>query len=496
MAKFGELSPKEFYSKFLNGRTEHEDTAEAICGLTLPYIMMERGATSSSKYKDKLSQAFCGRLVNTLKAKMGMSLLPPSTSSFRLEPDKDALEQLTGGSPDAKAVVYEQLSSSVNMINKEIEAQQIRDTIFDMLVQLIAVGSVIMEKKPGKGILLHTLRNFTVDLDSRGEPRAMCVVETLKDLPPDITPPDENQNEYKLYTLLERDPVLENWTMRQSIEDTEVGTPQTFNDDNLPFQYVGWTWTDGDKYHRPYAEDYLPDMRQYDQLSNLITKGSIVAAKVILFVDEKGNRTRKTDVARSKNGDVVNGRADDVTALQLQKNFDFQVPMERLADIGRNLSSAFLMNESVTRDAERVTAQEIRFMAQELETSSLSGVYSKLAKKVSKRIVEWIMAELGIKFKGISVNIITGLDALGRSQEAQKLDGIVQRFAAMNMMHWLNEDELAARYVAYEGVDSTGLLRTPTEVNNLLSQQAQAQTAQLGANALAENAAKAIVTPQ
>lgn len=495
MAKFGELSPKEFYGKFKNGRTDHEDTAKAISALTLPYIMMEDGATSSTKYRDSISQAFCGRLVNTLKAKMGMSLLPPSTSSFRLEPDKQALDALVGGDPEAKAVVYEQLSTAVNMINKEIEAQQIRDTIFDMLAQLIVVGSVIMEKKPSKGIMLHTLRNFTVDLDARGEPRAMCVVETLKDLPPDITPPTE-QEEYKLYTLVERDPVLENWVMRQSIEDVPVGEEQTFKDETLPFQYVGWTWTDGDKYHRPYAEDYLPDMEQYDQLSNLITKGSIVAAKVILFVDEKGNRTRKVDVARSKNGDVVNGRADDVTALQLQKNFDFQVPMERLADIGRNLSSAFLMNESVTRDAERVTAQEIRFMAQELETSSLSGVYSKLAKKVSRRIVEWIMSELGIKFKGISVNVITGLDALGRSQEAQKLDAVVQRFAAMNLMHWLNEDELVARYVALEGVDSTDLLRTPNEVNEMLSKQRELQTQQLGADALAENAAKAIVAPQ
>lgn len=495
MAKFGELSPKEFYAKYQSGRIDHESTAKDISALTLPYVMMEDGASSSTKYRDKISQAFCGRLVNTLKAKMGMSLLPPSTSSFRLEPDKDALNALIGGDPDAKAVIYEQLSSQVNAINKEIEAQQIRDTIFDMLTQLIVVGSVIMEKKEGKGILLHTLRNFTVDLDSRGEPRAMCVVETLKDLPEGITPPNV-QDEYKLYTLVERDPVLENWRMTQAIEDVIVGEERTFKDSDLPFQYVGWTWTDGDKYHRPYAEDYLPDMVQYNQLSDLITKGSIVAAKVILFVDEKGNRTRKADVARSKNGDVVNGRADDVTALQLQKNFDFQVPMERLADIGRNLSSAFLMNESVTRDAERVTAQEIRFMAQELETSSLSGVYSKLAKKVSKRIVEWIMAELGIKFKGISVNIITGLDALGRSQEAQKLDSLVQRLAAMNMMHWLNEDELVARYASLEGVDMTDLVKTPNEVNEMLSKQRELQTEQLGADALAEQAAKAVVAPQ
>jgi len=495
MAKFGELSPKEFYNKFSAGRMDHENTAKDISELTLPYIMMEDGASSSTQYKDKIAQAFCGRLINTLKSKMGMSLLPPSTSSFRLEPDKDALDVITQGDPDAKAVVYAELSSRTAQINKEIEAQQIRDTIFDLLTQLIVVGSVIMEKKDGKGIKLHTLRNFTVDLDSRGEPRALCVVEKLKDLPAGLDF-NEEKDEYLLYTLLERDPVIENWILRQSIDDTPVGTELTYKDETMPFQYVGWTWTDGDLYHRPYAEDYLPDMEQYNQLADLITKGSIVAAKVILFVDEKGNRTRKADVAKSKNGAVINGRADDVTALQLQKNFDFQVPMERLSDIGKNLSSAFLMNESVTRDAERVTAQEIRYMAQELEMSSLSGVYSKLAKKVSKRIVEWVMAELKIKFKGIDVNVITGLDALGRSQEGQKLDAYVQRMMTMQMFSWLDQGELAQRYASFDGIDTTGLLKTPTQVAQEQSQAQAAQAQQMGVESFAQQAGQTVATAQ
>jgi hypothetical protein len=495
MANIKEISPKEFYNKFSAGRMDHENTAKSISELTLPYIMMEDGASSSTQYKDKISQAFCGRLVNTLKSKMGMSLLPPSTSSFRLEPDKDALETITQGDPEAKAVIYAELSARTAQINKEIEAQQIRDTIFDMLTQLIVVGSIIMEKKDSKGIKLHTLRNFTVDLDATGEPRAMCVVEKLKDLPEGIDF-KEDQEEYMLYTLVERDYLTGSWILKQSIDDVIVGEEITYKDDTLPFQYVGWTWTDGDKYHRPYAEDYLPDMDQYNQLSNLITKGSIVAAKVILFVDEKGNRTRKSDVANSKNGAVLNGRADDVTALQLQKNFDFQIPMERLQDIGKNLASAFLMNESVTRDAERVTAQEIRFMAQELEMSSLSGVYSKLAKKVSKRIVQWVMAELKIKFKGIDVNVITGLDALGRSQEAQKLDGYVQRLVAMNMMHWLDQGELAQRYASFDGIDTTGLLKTPNQVAQEQAQAQAAQAEQMGVESFAQQAGQSIAQPQ
>ena len=498
MAEFGSLKPKEWYEKHKDGRINYENRAVSIAKLTLPYLILPQGANPASGWTDAISQAFCGRLVNTLKAKMGMALLPPSTSSFRLEPDKDALEQLVGADPDRKAEVYARLSSVTSQINAEIEAQQMRDTIFDMLGQLIVVGSVIVEKIKldkrnihQRGLKLHTLRNFAVDLDSYGEPRGMCILEIKKDLPEGITPPNgKPQDSYNLYTLIERDPVVGDWRLTQAIEDIEVGTEISYSDDNLPFEYVGWTWTDADKYHRPYAEDYFPDMNEYNTLAGLITKGSIVASKVIIFVDEKGNRTRKRDVANSKNGQVVNGNASDVTAFQLQKNFDFQVPMQRLAEIGKNLSSAFLMNESVTRDAERVTAEEIRYMAQELESSSLSGVYSKLSKKVSRRIVEWVMDELNIKFDGISINVITGLDALGRSQETQKLDSFIQRLAQMNMIQWVDESELINRYASYGGIDTTSLIKTPSQVQQERAQAQQAQLEQAGGEAALQEAAK------
>jgi hypothetical protein len=488
---FGELKPKEFYEKHRTSRQSYEDRAKKISKITLPYLFEESSFGASTSYKDSISQSYCGRLLNTLKAKMGMSLLPPSTSSFRFEPNKDALMQLSQGDEDFIASVYTKISSVTNQVTKEMERQQLRDTMFDMLLQLIAVGSVVIEKIKLDGIMIHTLKNFVVDLDQRGEARALCVLEKTKDLPEGLTPVEEAES-YNLYTLVEFNRETKKWHVTQSIEDDIVGQETTYSEAKVPFQYVGWNWTSGDKFHRPYAEDYYEDMEQHNILSNLILKGSVASAKILLFVDERGNRTRKEDVANSENGDVVNGRADDVTTLQLQKNFDYQIPLERLQNLEKNLASAFLMNESVTRDAERVTAQEIRYMAQELESSSLSGVYSKLSKKVSKRLVEWVLQELSIDFKEVSINIITGLDALGRSQEAQKLDSLVMRMANMGLQGYLKENELIQRYAAFEGIDVTGLIKTPDEVAAERSAAQQAQVEQTGAEALMENGAKAI----
>ena len=473
-------TPKEDYVAGLSDRKPYEDRAKEIAKVTLPYIIRDDGASGSTELEDSNSQSYGARLVNSLKAKMGMALLPPSTSSFRFVPDAKELAALTEGNADNAAKVTNMLSTTTLDINNSIEAQQIRPKLFDLVVQLIVVGSCIGEKVKDKGVRLHTLKTFVTKLDSMGKPTMIVMHEVIakEKLPKDITPRDQNQSEYSLYTRYKMmDDGSKKWVMTQSIEDDMVGGEKTFKDyDALPVRYFGWTWVDGDQYHRPYAEDYYKDLQQLDKMADLLTDGAIIAAKSLLFVDERGGRTRKDEVANSENGDVIDGNAADVTALQLQKNFDFQIPMEREANLKRELASAFLLNESATRDAERVTAAEIRFMAQELESSTLAGVYSVLAVDWSRWLVEKIMKEEGIKFQTISVEILTGLDALGRSQESQKLDNYLARMGQLNMLHWVNEAEVVSRYAAFDGIDTMNLIKTPEQVQEA-KQQAQAEAA-------------------
>ena len=484
--------PSEYYAEGMSDRKVYEDRAKLIAKLTVPYLIREDSDTGTTQMQDSNDQSYGGQLVNTLKAKMGMALLPPSTSSFRLTPDSEELEALTGGDEGNRAKTHALISTSTTRINAELEVQQIRNSLFDLASQMIVVGSVIAEKKKKKGILVHTIQSYVVTLDSMGFPIKMCIVETLNILPEGVVA-KEVKEEYELYTMCIMDTETETWSIVQEIEQELVGEEQKYkNYDKLPFRYLGWVWMKGDTYHRPYAEDYYKDLEQLDKLAKLLTDGSLIAAKTLLFVNQRGGRTRKDDVAESANGDVLDGSAEDVTTMKTEKNFDFQMPAEREAKIQKRLSAAFLMNESVTRDAERVTAQEIQFMAQELETSSLSGIYSKLSLQWSKWIVEQIMDELKIKFDAISVEVITGLDALGRSQQQQALDGFLERLNALGLSAYVKDSEVVARYAAFAGIDVSGLINTPEEVAKA-QQQAQQQQAQMaGADAMAASAGQAV----
>ena len=79
--------------------------------------------------------------------------------------------------------------------------------------------------------------------------------------------------------------------------------------------------------------------------------------------------TRKKDLAMTRNGDIITGTADDVSVLQAQKQYDLQVVEKSIGKLEERMSYAFLLHTAIQRDAERVTAQEIRYMAEQLETA-------------------------------------------------------------------------------------------------------------------------------
>ena len=138
-----------------------------------------------------------------------------------------------------------------------------------------------------------------------------------------------------------------------------------------------------------------------------------------------------------------------------------------------------------------------KFMAQELETA-FAGIYSTLAKNLLKRIVTWIALEIGVQLGDeINTTIIVGVDALSRSAESQKLDAYLSRMANLGLMDYINRAEVATRYAVYDGIDSVGLLKTQTQVNQENAQKQQAmlqQQAQMaGADSLGTDAGKAIV---
>jgi len=142
------------------------------------------------------------------------------------------------------------------------------------------------------------------------------------------------------------------------------------------------------------------------------------------------------------------------------------------------------MNSSVRRQAERVTAEEVRFMAQELE-SALGGVYSILSQELQMPLIKTIMATLERSGKmpklpkgAVKPTIVTGIEALGRGQDLNKLATFLQYLqplGAQVIASEMNISDYIDRLGASLGIDTNGLIKSEEQK---AQEQAQAMEMQ------------------
>ena len=248
-----------------------------------------------------------------------------------------------------------------------------------------------------------------------------------------------------------------------------------------PFIALRFSKIDGEDYGRGYVEEYLGDLQSLEALTQAIVEGSAVAAKTLFLVNPNGT-TRPKQLAESPNGAIVQGNAADVTVLQTQKQNDFRVAQETINVIKERLGQAFLLTSGVVRNADRVTAEEIRMLSQELE-SALGGLYSLLSNELQLPLVNRLLEVLNktkklLKLPKDVVNpvIITGVEALGRGNDLQKLDlflaGAAQIVGAQAVAQFVNVNEYFARRATALGIKTDGLIK------DAQAMQAEAQQAQ------------------
>jgi hypothetical protein len=140
---------------------------------------------------------------------------------------------------------------------------------------------------------------------------------------------------------------------------------------------------------------------------------------------------------------------------------------------------AFLLGTAVTRDAERVTAEEIRMQAVELETA-LGGVYSRLAVDLQLPLVRWLLSAVNVDIAGtqLTPTITTGLAALSRASDAQQLTMFLQDAAAIATMPEgvqarLNLNEVLSTLAAARGISAKKYVRDEAEVQAEMAQDRQ-----------------------
>ena len=481
----GEVKAK--YARYSGERDNYLRRGREAAIFTIPTLLPEESHSGSSEMLTPF-QSVGAEGVNNLASKLLLSLLPPNAPFFRLIVDNAELEALIA---DQRSEAEESLAKIERMVMQEIEVRGRRVPIAEALKQLIVTGNVLIFLPPEGQIRVFRLDRYVVKRDSMGNPLEIITKETLSPLSlpenaKSILADDESESTSKnidLFTCLKWTGT--NWYVHQELEGQVVPESEgTYTKAQNPFLALRFTHMDGEDYGRGYVEEYLGDLKSLESLTQSIVEGSAAAAKVLFLVKPNGT-TRVKTLAESPNGAIVTGDDNDVSSLQLGKSQDFNVAQQTIQMLQTRLSRVFLMNSSIRRDAERVTAEEIRAARQELEIA-LGGVYAILSQEFQLPLVEILMHRMAKdkkipKLPGDALKplIVTGVEALGRGEDLNKLGLFLQSLAPLGpqAMQNLHIDDYIKRLAGSLGIDINGLIKTQEEKAQE-QQQAQQQMMQ------------------
>ena len=481
---------KERYDKLSSGRTQFLDMAVECSELTLPYLI-----TRDDNFKGKRTllqpwQSVGAKAVVTLAAKLMLATLPPQTSFFKLQVRDDKLGETLD--PNMRTELDLSFSKIERLIMDFIAASNDRVVVHQALKHLIVGGNALIFM--GKdGLKVYPLSRYVVNRDGNGNVIEIITKELIdrKVLgiakPPEEQGPNSNyegptEDDAEVYTCVKMDESSGRWMWHQEVDGQMLeGSRSTAPKNASPWLVLRFNTVDGEDYGRGRVEEFIGDLRSLNGLSQALVEGASVASKVIFLVSPSST-TKPQTLSKAGNGAIIQGRPEDVGVVQVGKTADFSTAAQMAQSIEKRILEAFLVMN--VRNAERVTAEEVRLTQLELE-QSLGGIFSLLTVEF---LVPYLNRTMLILQRSNQIprlpkdvvrpKIVAGINSLGRGQDNEALTRflatVAQTLGPEAMMKLINPTEAVTRLAAAQGIDVLNLVKTPEQMQQekqMLQQQ-------------------------
>lgn len=409
----------------LEGRKDSLHTRnEKYARWTLPYLYPTLG--DKAKEHDTDLDSVGARAVNHLSNKLINTLFPSYRAFLRLEMSDDNKDSLKEAKVPME-VVNEALVRGEKRTMRQLDSMGHRTKATEAGKYLIVTGNALMYYPDGdkSKAQVYSTRDYCVVRDLSGEVIEIMtcdtkVFETFSDEVQEALRTAgkdkkyEDSTDVKLYTQIK---LHDNgkFKIKQAADLIELNINENeYAKKDLPWVPLTWNLARGEDYGRGMVEEYRGAFGAIDVLSQALIEG-VISAAALKFLVNPGSVVDVNELNSSENGSYHVGRDGDVVAVKSDKHLDFQQVREVLADYIRQIAQAFLLNSAVTRDAERVTAEEIREQAQELEMS-YGGIYSRFTEEWQEPVAHLLLSRQNITVNNDTIYpvIVTGLDTLSR----------------------------------------------------------------------------------
>jgi len=481
--------------------------AVACSRLTIPTLIPttdidKRTRVDESRPSRHLYQSIGSRGLSNVSAKLLNALFPYSQPFFRLTMDQAAIEEQAQQRGNPEGIITQVdgfLATTELSILRKLDKMKARASLFEAMKHLACGGTGLLYVKD-TGIRFYGLRSIVGDRDADDNLTDIVVKERLSQryLPKVAqriaaglsgTAASESTESHDLYTHIKYDPDGGDKavTWHQEYNDQVLsGTAGFSSFDKSPWIALRLNKVSGSFYGTGLVEELLGDLTSYNELSKAITQAGLGSAKTIFLVNPNGV-TRADALNRANNFDFVPGDENDVKALNVGKQSDYQTALTLMQGIERRLNFAFLVTQAIQRDAERVTAEELKIMVNMLE-ESFGGVYTLLSDELQLPLIRRVMHMMKVGGELIQIpdglvepQITAGADAIGRGSDKQRLVSFFSfaqsAYGPDAVAKYTNPLEGLRRAAAAEGVATKDLLLTDKDLQARSNQEQQLQLA-------------------
>lgn len=514
----GYVSAKERYTTLKPKRQDAESRAKRCAAVTIPALFTDPQQKKSSFVTPV--QGTGARCVNAQASQLLLAMLPVAITPFKMAPDLAVAQNLMDEAGIQKGELETALSEVERSVMDEIETEAaVRSTLSEGLKHGVYCGNCTLYIPDAGPSKLYPLTSYVVDRDGLG---TILEMVTLDMIAPQVLPEAvRNQimqgvseterikklsEDVELYTRVYRDETNANWLVYQEVEGVMVPDSEgQYPIDACPWITMAFPRSPGDDYGRGLIEDFRGEFETLEALRKSIRKAAAAAAKILWML--KPNSTLKVDqFTKAESGAVIRGTRSDIEALTLDKYQDLAFVRQEAADTAKALELVFGVGTAIQRSGDRVTKEEIQYLARVLEDNR-AGIYSVLGPEILAPIVRRILARkqndgsVPQMPKGlIKPRITVGTAALGRGHDFEKLvrfgDTAKGVLGEQEFKRRIDAGEWLSRLGAAADISTKGLVLDPETVEANDQSAAMQEAAVRAAPNMANAMAPQLPTPQ
>lgn len=489
---------RELWESLTTNRGTMLNRKQQLAEMTIPSTLPDTNYDANTDALTNGSSSLGAQGATNIINKLMLAMFAPGVSFLRLEMQSaEKVKFMESLQLSDDSLLTDVLAGGEREAMRTLEQSGSRPHIYEGLAHLVVVGDVLMDLSDTAVVSFLSLRDYAVKRNRKGKVLRLvfCEKTEVADLE------DSAQREYRaampecrfddkvtVYTVVKWASGMYRSTVY--VEDVQLSAKHggRWTEDNMPYRALTWRLPVGQDYGVSLAEDYANDLVIHDSVSESMADGAVLASQ-FRWACNPGGTTDPSEVEAGRNGSVVPANKGDLALIFANIGQQLATVQGVEETYARRLGRGFLMNTAVTRNAERVTQEEMRIQANELE-GSLGGVYSRLAIDMQGPIARWSLRRAKINIKGSKIDpiIITGLDALSRSADLERLMGFLSDVTALGQLPpeirmRLNEGTIMSDMAAGRGVERGKYLASDEEVQRRMQEQADQQMEQQGAAA-------------